>query len=184
MHARYLNSRPELNGNKQMKTITSIIYLAFALFAFACFAFLPVARAQLSPSPLADANDGDTIDANDGDTIDATGSDRTFTTLSLTGPPVANTIHATNVASFSARLNGSVDPHGLTTNVYFQYGTTTSYGLTTAIQSKTGNAVNHNAAANIIGLTANTAYHFRIVATNSSGTRYGSDRTFTTLSLT
>jgi hypothetical protein len=37
-------------------------------------------------------------------------------------------------------------------------------------------------AANISGLTASTTYHFRIVATNSSGTAYGSDSTFTTLS--
>ena len=36
-------------------------------------------------------------------------------------------------------------------------------------------------SANISGLTASTTYHFRIVATNSAGTRYGSDRTFTTL---
>ena len=111
------------------------------------------------------------------------GSDRTFTTLSATGPPVVITNPATNVASFSATLNGSVDPHGLTTNVHFQYGTTTSYGLTTAIQSKTGNAY-QNVAANISGLTASTTYHFRIVATNSAGTRYGADRTFTTLSAT
>jgi len=31
----------------------------------------------------------------------------------------------------------------------------------------------------ISGLTAHTTYHFRIVASNSDGTRYGSDRTFT-----
>jgi hypothetical protein len=92
---------------------------------------------------------------------------------------VAITNPATNVASSSATLNGSVDPHGLTTTVYFQYGTTTNYGHTTAIQSKTGNAY-QNVAANISGLTANTTYHFRIVATNSAGTRYGEDRTFTT----
>jgi len=35
-------------------------------------------------------------------------------------------------------------------------------------------------SANISGLTATTTYHFRIVANNSSGTTYGSDRTFTT----
>src|SRR5204863_6227884 len=81
------------------------------------------------------------------------------------------------------RLNGSVDPHGLTTTVYFQYGATTSYGLTTAIQSKTGNTY-QNVSANVGGLTASTTYHFRIVATNSGGTRYGSDTTFTTLSVT
>jgi hypothetical protein len=101
------------------------------------------------------------------------------TTLSPTGFPVVITNPATLVASFSATLNGSVDPHGLTTNVHFQYGTTTSYGLTTAIQGKSGNAY-QNVAANISGLAASTTYHFRIVATNSAGTRYGGDRTFTT----
>jgi hypothetical protein len=108
------------------------------------------------------------------------GSDRTFTTLSATGPPVVITNSATNVASSSVTLNGSVDPHGLTTTVYFQYGTTTSYGHSTATQSKTGNTY-QNVAANISGLTASTTYHFRIVATNSAGTVYGSDKTFTTL---
>ena len=111
------------------------------------------------------------------------GSDRTFTTLRVTGPPVVITNPASYVASFSATLNGSVDPHGLSTTVYFQYGTTASYGLTTAIQSKTGNAY-QNVSAIIGGLSASTTYHFRIVATNSSGTRYGSDRMFTTLSAT
>ena len=104
------------------------------------------------------------------------GSDRTFTTLSATGPPVITTNPATFVASFSATLNGSLDPHGLTTTVYFEYGTTTSYGLTTAPQSQTGNTF-RNVSANISGLSASTTYHFRIVATNSSGTTYGSDRT-------
>jgi hypothetical protein len=104
------------------------------------------------------------------------GSDRTFTT---TGPPVVTTNPATNVASHSATLNGSVNPKGLSTTVRFQYGTTTSYGSTTANQTKTGNTA-QNVAANISGLTTGTTYHFRIVATNSAGTRFGSDRTFTT----
>ena len=100
-----------------------------------------------------------------------------------TGPPVAITNPATLIASFSARLEGSVNPHGLTTSVYFQYGTTTSYGLTTAPQSRTGDT-SLNIGANISGLTASTTYHFRIVTTNSAGTRYGSDTTFTTLPMT
>ncbi len=111
------------------------------------------------------------------------GSDRTFTTLSATGPPVVATNPATLVASFSATFNGSLDPHGLTTSVHFQYGTTTSYGLTTAPQSQSGNTF-RNIIANISSLSASTVYHFRIVATNSGGTRFGSDRTFTTLSAT
>ena len=111
------------------------------------------------------------------------GSDKRFTTLRATGPPVVTTKPATFVASFSATLSGSLDPHGLTTTVYFQYGTTTSYGLTTAIQTRTGNTY-QNVAAQINSLSANTVYHFRIVATNSAGTRYGSDKTFTALSAT
>jgi hypothetical protein len=107
------------------------------------------------------------------------GSDRTFTTLSATGAPVVTTKPATNVAISSATLNGSLDPHGLTTSVHFQYGTTTSYGLTTAPQSRSGNTY-LNISANISGLMASHVYHFRIVATNSAGTRLGSDRTFTT----
>jgi len=106
-------------------------------------------------------------------------SDRTFTTLSPTGPPFVRTNPATNIANFSATLNGSLDPHGLITTVYFQYGTTISYGLTTAPHNQTGNTF-RNVGANISGLSANTRYHFRIVATNSAGTRFGSDRTFTT----
>jgi hypothetical protein len=107
------------------------------------------------------------------------GSDRTLTTLSATGTPVVTTNPASNVAISSARLNGLLDPHGLTTSVHFQYGTTTSYGHTTPMQSQTGNTY-RNIAANISALTTDTTYHFRIVATNSAGTRFGSDRTFTT----
>jgi len=111
------------------------------------------------------------------------GSDRTFTTLSATGPPVVTTNPATLIASFSATLNGSLDPHGLTTSAYFQYGTTTSYGFTTAAQSQTGSTY-RNVTANISGLSAGTTYHFRIVATNSAGTTFGGDRTFSTLTAT
>ena len=111
------------------------------------------------------------------------GSDKTFTTLSATGPPVVTTNPASYIASFSATLNGTVDPHGLTTPVYFQYGTTTSFGLTTATQSKTGNTY-QNVAANISGLTASTTYYFRTVAANSAGTAKGADGTFKTLSAT
>jgi plastocyanin len=111
------------------------------------------------------------------------GADRTLTTLSATGPPVVTTNPATLIASFSATLNGSLNPHGLTTTVSFQYGTTTAYGSTTPMQTQTGNTY-RNIAANISGLSANTLYHFRIVATNSAGMRFGVDRTFTTLSVT
>ena len=107
------------------------------------------------------------------------GADRTFTTLSPTGPPVVRTNAATNVASHSATLNGLLNPHGLSTSVNFQYGPTTSYGSTTPVRTQTGNTY-RNISANINGLMANRVYHFRIKATNMAGTRLGGDRTFTT----
>ena len=100
------------------------------------------------------------------------GADRTFTTLSPTGLPIVRTDAATNVASHSATLNGLLNPHGLTTTVYFKWGTTTSYGHTTPVQTQTGNTY-RNITANISGLTSHHTYHFRIVATNSAGTRMG-----------
>ena len=102
-----------------------------------------------------------------------------MTTLSPTGLPVALTNPATSITSSSARFNAAVDPHGLTTTVRFQYGRTTSYGSRTPDQTKTGNNY-QNIFANVSGLSAGATYHFRIVATNPRGTRYGSDKTFTT----
>jgi hypothetical protein len=103
----------------------------------------------------------------------------TVTTLSPTGSPVVITNLASSIASSSAKLNGSVNPHGLSTTAYFQYGRTTSYGSTTSNQTKTGNNY-QNVSATIAGLSAHTTYHFRIVARNTGGTKYGGDRTFTT----
>ena len=107
------------------------------------------------------------------------GGDRIFTTLTATGPPVVTTDSATNITVTSATLNGSLNPHGVTTMVNFQWGTTTSYGRSTPMQTQTGNTY-RNMSANISGLTTRTTYHFRIVATNSAGTRFGADRTFRT----
>ena len=104
----------------------------------------------------------------------AKGSDTTFTTLSATAPVVT-----TKPASFPTTLHGTVNPQGLTTTVYFQYGTTTSYGSKTPPQTKTGKT-SQNVSATITTLAASTTYHFQTVATNSSGTAYSTDTTFTT----
>ena len=41
-----------------------------------------------------------------------------------------------------------------------------------------------NVAANLSSLAASTTYHFRVVASNTAGTRFGSDKTFTTFTAT
>jgi plastocyanin len=101
------------------------------------------------------------------------------TSATPTPPPVVATNPATNVANFSATLNGTVNPNGLTTAVHFDYGTTTSYGSSSAIQNYEGNTT-QNVTTNLSSLVAGTTYHFRIAASNAAGTSYGTDRTFTT----
>ena len=92
--------------------------------------------------------------------------------------PTATTQAATSITTSSATLNSYVNPNGLSTTIYFQYGLTASYGSTTSLGG-IGTAAG-NYGFSISGLTANTLYHFRIVAYSSGGTTYGSDLTFTT----
>ncbi|MBI5577625.1 MAG: hypothetical protein HY895_00605 [Deltaproteobacteria bacterium] len=89
--------------------------------------------------------------------------------------PETNTGLATTIDLTSALLNGTVIPNGLTTTYYFEYGTTSAYGQQTPIRTTDADA---SVAETVGGLSADTAYHYRLVAANSSGTSYGSDRSF------
>ncbi len=119
------------------------------------------------------------VRADNGNVTSGNSNVVSVTTLPETGFPIAITNPADMLQIHSARLNGDVYPHGSSTTVYFQYGRTMSYGSRTPNQIKTG--INYqNVTANITRLSARTTYHFRIVASNSVGTRFGSDRTFIT----
>jgi uncharacterized repeat protein (TIGR02543 family) len=110
------------------------------------------------------------------------GSDMTFTPSSTSTAPTVTTSAATSVTSTTATLNGTVNPNGSSTTAYFQYGTTISYGRTAPSKGSIvmGSGTSAVAAsANLTGLATGVTYHFRIVATNSAGTSYGSDMTFT-----
>jgi hypothetical protein len=102
----------------------------------------------------------------------------TFTAIS--GSPIVSTNSANSLTRSSAILNGTVKPNGLSTTYIFQWGRTTIYGNTTIVNSAGSGTSNVSASAKITGLRFNTAYHYRIVATNSAGTTYGSDMTFKT----
>ncbi len=94
--------------------------------------------------------------------------------------PTVTTDSATSVTANSATLNGTVNPNGASTTYYFDYGATASYGSTTASTSAGTGTGDVSVNASLNGLTSYTTYHFRIVATNTAGTNYGSDQTFTT----
>ncbi len=94
--------------------------------------------------------------------------------------PGAYTSYASEVTATTAKLKGSVNPHGQGTNYYFEYGTTSKYGAVTPL-SPAGNATQGvSVSATVTGLAALTTYHYRIVTENASGVVPGGDRTFTT----
>jgi hypothetical protein len=97
--------------------------------------------------------------------------------LRLSAPPTVTTSAPTSVTATTARLNGTVNPNGQPTTWQFEYGPTTSYGSATAGQSVGSGTGPVNVSASVSGLSATSIYHFRLVATNASGTSYGSDQT-------
>ena len=107
------------------------------------------------------------------------GADQTFTT---TTPPAVTTGSASRISHSSAGVSGVVNPEGQATTYYFRYGTTTAYGLQTAPTSAGSGTGPVGVHATMYGLTANTTYHYQLVAQNAGGTSYGADQTLATTS--
>jgi len=97
-----------------------------------------------------------------------------------TAKPSATTGGAKSVTYDTATLGGTVNPQGLTTSYYFQYGPTKAYGGQSAIGSSGSGSKGVSVAVPIAGLQPLTIYHYRLVAVNSDGTALGSDHTFQT----
>src|SRR5205085_5714198 len=108
----------------------------------------------------------------------STGADHTFRTLK--SPPHASTGGAFNVKSDSAHVRGHVNPEGVATNYYVEFGTDSSYGRKTTQASAGAGTKNLPVTATLTGLKPATTYHYRVVAKSSQGTAQGRDRTFTT----
>jgi phosphodiesterase/alkaline phosphatase D-like protein len=109
----------------------------------------------------------------------SSGADRTFTTG--VNPPTVSTNAAASITTTSAIMNGTVNANGLSTNVYFQWGFTTSYGITnSASPGVVAGTANTPVTFNPTTLLPNTTYHYRAVAQNAGGIVYGADMSFTT----
>jgi len=93
------------------------------------------------------------------------------------GPPIVNT-GPVRVTATSITLTGTVDPHGLSTHFFFEYGPTLKYG------SKTEELPVHEPTTPekvsveqpVKGLLPGD--HYRLVASNSDGTKPGRDREY------
>ena len=119
--------------------------------------------------------------------LDGTSTDilnaQTFETLP--NAPTVVTDEASSIAQTTATLNATVNPNGGEVGVgecKLEYGTTIAYGHEVPCSSLPGSGTGAMAvSAAVIGLSANTTYHFRVVATNAGGTGTGGDGTFKTL---
>jgi hypothetical protein len=113
----------------------------------------------------------------------------TVSATSTSAPTPVLTGAATVNGSSAAGFTGSVNPAGLPTTAVFQYGLDPKYSGggavvytdSTPAQAVGGDFSSHNVFASVGGLVPNALYHVRLVATNSAGTSFGSDTTFTTL---
>jgi hypothetical protein len=94
--------------------------------------------------------------------------------------PVVLTRPATAVGPSSAVLQGTVNPKDKPTTYAFAYGTTTAYGALTPGASAGKGKVDVAVSYAVTGLQPSTTYHFRVEATNDSGTARGADVAFTT----
>jgi hypothetical protein len=112
------------------------------------------------------------------------GSQQTFTTIAYTAPTLTTTA-ASSISYTSATSGGNVSANGGTSITSYGICWSTSSGPTTALSTKTtANAsVSGAFSDNLTGLTAGTTYYVRAYATNSVGTSYGSEVSFSTTAL-
>jgi hypothetical protein len=119
--------------------------------------------------------------------ITASGASNSPQTVSVTytilgKAPDVTTSTTSSVTTSSATVSGSVNPNGILTNAWFEWGTnsTLSYYDSTIKQS-VGSGKSEQMITDVIsGLRANTLYYFRIAAQNSSGISKGKILSFTT----
>ena len=96
------------------------------------------------------------------------------------GPVVVTTKPASPVLFTEATLRAAVDPDGLPADYHFEYGESEAYGHSTQAGEIAAAEGPVDVSAAIFGLTPDTTYHFRIVASNPLGTFTGPDQTLTT----
>ncbi len=82
------------------------------------------------------------------------------------------------VSDLGARITATVNPNGIDTECYFEYGPTATYGRqlpTKLIEAKLCDVVISDTIAN---LGIDTTYHCRLVAASSAGTTQSTDQAF------
>lgn len=106
------------------------------------------------------------------------GPQQSFTTLVTT--PTVITTTASSITSSTASSGGTIVTNGGAAISASGVCWSTSANPTTANSKTTNNATSGSYASSITGLSPGTTYYVRAYATNSAGTSYGSQISFTT----
>lgn len=94
-------------------------------------------------------------------------------------PPIIATQAASALSASGAQLNGQVNPNGLDTTWYFEYGPTTGYGSQVpATPVDAGSGTSSVAVDEVLSGLSPGTWHFQLVASNAAGTVYGGDQAF------
>lgn len=97
--------------------------------------------------------------------------------------PIVTTADVTDITETTATAGGNITDDGGATVTERGVCWSTNVNPTTADDHSTASLLGTSSfTVSITGLTANTTYHVRAYATNSEGTAYGEDKSFTTLS--
>jgi len=117
------------------------------------------------------------VASNENGTV--SGARESFTTLS---PPLIDEQWVTSVSDSTATLNAKINPKGQATVYQLEYGTDTNYGTKIPVSPEAigSGSEDVQVSRSVVELQAQTIYHYRVVATNASGTTDGPDRTFKT----
>jgi len=115
-------------------------------------------------------------------TTTGTSGVETFTTDSAS--PVVGPIASAEPGTGGATLTGRVDTSGQPTTYRFEYGLTDEYGATAPVPDGVLGAgqESQQVSGTLTGLEPATTYHYRLVASNTTGTAEGENHTFTTAS--
>ena len=108
------------------------------------------------------------------------GQDQTFAT-SQTSVPTLSTTAVSFIGTTTAESGGNIQSDGGITITARGICWSTTKGATTSLSTKTTDGTGSGIfTSNITGLTATTLYYVRAYATNTMGTSYGNEVTFTT----
>jgi hypothetical protein len=118
--------------------------------------------------------------------VASNGSSDTSGALELTtlaGKPTISGEIAEEIKETSAKLCALVNPNNEATSYHFEWGLSTAYGAEAPVPEGPAGSGGKpvQVCVTAAGLSAGSLYHFRLVATNPTGTTNGSDHEFSAL---